>query len=91
MESTIQRFSEFQASLILDVNNDQMPSEKSRGSIKEVRFQTKIDQNYENCIDVLKSVNEDLDRIQNKLPKTKEIVINDFGVRGGSIDTAVEF
>jgi len=49
-----------------------------------------MDQNYENCIDVLKVINKDLENINKKLPRVREIK-NDNPIVGGSIDTRVEF
>jgi hypothetical protein len=79
--------------LILDVNNEKMPSEKSKASIKEVRFQSKLNEKYENCLGVLKTVNDDLDEIHRKIPATGGFKNHSsiIGIRGGSIDTAVEF
>ena len=47
----------------------------------------------DNCLNVVKTVNEDLDQMWSKIEKNTHFQgqKRGFGMKGGSIDTAVEF
>ena len=70
------------------------PSE-SKASQKEVRFDAPgaKEKKIENCLDVLKDVNQDLDQMWSSLDQNAQFKHPQkvVGQRGGSIDTGVEF